>query len=46
MNKPTAAPARFPYNHRNMAEVMADEQRERDASKLRRVYGRPRGRAA
>lgn len=39
--KPKAAPAHFPYTaadgHRTMAEVMADEQRQRDASKLRRV---------
>ena len=26
--KPTAAPARFPYRHHNMAQVMRDEARK------------------
>jgi len=29
MTRPTAAPAHFPYDHRNMAEVMASERKAR-----------------
>lgn len=38
-DKPTAAPAHFPYHHRNMAQVMRDEARKAFLSlpvKLRR----------
>lgn len=35
--KPTAAPPYFPYYHRTMAEVMADEQRRRRARRLGRA---------
>lgn len=28
MSRPTAAPAHFPYHHRNMAQVMRDEARK------------------
>lgn len=36
--KPTAAPSHFPYQHRSMAEVMAEEERQREAPRsLRRA---------
>lgn len=36
-DKPTAAPAYFPYkNHRTMAEIMEDEEKQRE--KARRYY--------
>lgn len=37
MDRPTAAPASWPYNHRNMAQVMADETAE---DRMRRALAR------
>lgn len=41
MARPTAAPAHFPYRHRNMAQVMRDEQSERIAESHRRMLRIP-----
>ncbi len=35
MNRPTAAPAYFPYKHDSMAVVMAEEERQIQAAMLR-----------
>ena len=35
MNRPTAAPPWFPYDHPSMAVVMAEEARQREAERAR-----------